>query len=114
MYPKSPFNLQKSVYIHPKDDQIMNYNINKIKNQDDKNTFLKIKTNIEKISLQLYNLRISKECCKINPMKSGCSTNQNDVNVMISELNSIKMKLHTKAKEMILFYSEDTLEVTSQ
>ena len=108
MHPKSPFCINKTIYIHPKDDYVINFNVQKIKNTDDRTAFIKLRTNIEKISRQLYNLRISKECCKEKPL--GCSTNVRDCQILITELTNVKSSLNAKDREIISFYCKDDIE----
>ena len=104
MYPKSPFSA--NIYLHPSDDIIFNFNINKITCEDDLRSFTDIKTNIERISFQLYNLKISYDCCKNNQQSENCTTNETDVRVLMSQLKRVKRELRTKAKEIMKYYTE--------
>lgn len=103
MYPKSPFN--KNIYINPKDDSILNYNIQKITCSEDVVVFTDIKSSIETISMQLYNLKISQDCCNKNP-NAECSKSENEVRALRTELMHIKSQLTRKAKEIMNYYND--------
>ena len=112
MYPKSPFS--KNIYIHPNDDLILNFNIENITSPDDMSLFIDIRTNIERISLQLYNLKVSQDCCNKNPT-AECSKNENDVRKLIQNMSQLKNKLNRKAREIIEIYSpKSSLKITRE
>ena len=111
MYPKSPFS--KNIYIHPNDDIILNFNIENITSPKEMSLFVDIKTNIERISLQLYNLKVSRDCCNKNPT-AECSKNETDVRKLIQSLTQLKNKLNIKAREIIDLYSKSSSKITRE
>lgn len=110
MYPKSPFS--KNIYIHPNDDSIINFNVENIDSSKDMTLFIDIRTNIERISLQLYNLKVSQDCCNRNPT-AECSKNETDVRKLIQSLSQLKNKLNRTARDIMDAYRpESHLKVT--
>ena len=101
MYPKSPFST--NIYLQPKDDIIFNFNMNKITCSEDVRIFSDIKTNIDRISFQLYNLKISYDCCKKQSTKE-CVTKESDVKLLISQLKRVKQELRNKANDIMDYY----------
>tara|TARA_B110000881_G_scaffold193343_1_gene186583 strand:- start:1461 stop:1817 length:357 start_codon:yes stop_codon:yes gene_type:complete len=98
MYPKSPFNASAKhlVYQNIKDDYIIHFSIEQIPCNQTKQTFNKIKMNINKINEQLYNLRVSKQSIKQN----DC---QNLVHIkdIMDRLVLVKQSFVTKAHEIM-------------
>jgi hypothetical protein len=102
MYPKSPFmqkSFNNSIYIKPEDDTIFNFDETKIKNHEDKVSFSRIKSSIEKVSLQKYNLNISKKSC------TSCQTSTVEINDMLQSLTEIKSTLCEKAYKLMAEYN---------
>jgi len=103
MYPKSPFmqkSFNNSIYIKPEDDTIFNFDDTKITAHEDKVLFSKIKSSIEKVSLQKYNLNISKKNCI-------CQSSSSEINNMIQSLTEIKSNLCEKAYHLMSNYNKE-------
>jgi len=97
MYPKSPFmqkSFSNSIYIKPEDDTIFNFDDTKITHHEDKVLFSRIKSSIEKVSLQKYNLNISKKSC-------NCQSSTTEINDMLQSLTEIKSNLCEKAYKLM-------------
>jgi len=108
MYPKSPFKAgsQLVLFTTVQDDAITNFKPSYIQNVHDRCTFMKIKSNIEKINEQLYNLRVSTKC------SSGVNESACQIQTVMSKLTIIKQTLRQKGLVIIKKYGHKEQSTT--
>ena len=115
MHPKSPFlkkNNKYLIHINPEDDCIFNFNVKIISNRKMRESFITIKNNIENISLQLYNLEITKQVCLKGTV--DCETDPVEISKISQSLNDVKNSLCREAHRIIDKYSLTTCSTKSK